>query len=210
MSTKLPAIIGLTGGIATGKSTVTRFFLEYGARVIDADVIARVVVEPGAPALDEIQKQFGAGMIREDGSLNRESLGAIVFADLEARKKLNAITHPRIAMEMMRRAGEAKSEGFNWVIYDAALIVENGIHHMLQGLIVVACDAETQLTRLMERDEYSAEDAQARINSQLPLPDKVEVADWVIDNNGTLEQTQQQVANVFQELQQRFGANEQG
>lgn len=199
-------IIGLTGGIATGKSAVSKMFRELGARVIDADVVARDVVEPGTPALAEIQKAFGDRMIDDDGSLDRAALGELVFRDAAARARLNAITHPRIGLRMVELAREAREAGFAWVIYDAALLIENKIDEMLPATIVVACSEPTQLQRLMRRDEFDEQAARARIASQLPLAEKIAVADWVIDNEHTLDHTRAQVENVFEELTAKFGA----
>lgn len=192
-SDTMPVILGLTGGIASGKSTVTSMFRELGVVVIDADVIAREVVEPGEPALEEIQEIFGDGVIHEDGSLDRAALGEIIFSDDEARKKLGQITHPRIGQRMMQKAMDAGKLGHAWVIYDAALLVENKLHTMFDALIVVAVSEETQLDRLMQRDESARADAKARIDSQLPLSEKIAVADHVIDNNGAREETRAQV-----------------
>lgn len=200
------AIIGLTGGIATGKSTVSKMLVALGVRVIDADVVAREVVEPGSKALDEIVEAFGERVLADDGSLDRPTLGTIVFADDQARATLNQITHPKIAMAMMEHARAAGRAGYRWVVYDAALIVENNIHHALAGLIVVSCSSETQVERLRSRDDLTAEEAQARIDAQLPLADKVAAADWVIDNDGTLEETRAQVETLVAKLTDRFGA----
>ena len=198
MSTEaLPRIVGLTGGIASGKSTVSNMFRELGVLVIDADEVARDVVKPGTPGLDAIVAAFGDDVLDPAGNLDRARLGSIIFADPSARRTLNEITHPRIAMEMMSRASRAGQDGHSWVIYDAALIVENGIHHMLNGLIVVVCTPDVQLQRLMHRDGFTEADAQERIASQLPLAQKVDVADWVIDNGGTLDETASQVRRVF-------------
>lgn len=179
---------------------------ELGARIIDADVVAREVVEPGAPALDQIAKEFGDDVFAHDGSLNRAALGEIVFSDDEARRRLNQITHPRIAMRMMKHAEAAGDDGFPWVIYDAALIVENGIHTALSGLIVVTCSQREQLQRLQRRDDLDEEQARQRVDSQLPLAQKVAVADWVIDNDGSLDNTRQQVAELYRTLTDRFGS----
>jgi len=196
----LPRIVGLTGGIASGKSTVSAMFRELGVLVIDADVVAREVVRPGSDALRDIEEEFGASVILPSGELDRDALGKIIFGDPLARAQLNGFTHPRIAMEMMRQAAEAGAAGHSFVIYDAALIVENGLHHALGGLIVVAVSPDTQLARIQARDGLSAEDAQKRIDAQLPLSKKIEVADWVIDNDGTLDETRSQVLDVYHQL----------
>ncbi len=199
------AIIGLTGGIATGKSTVSKMLTELGAFVIDADAVAREIVEPGTPALAEIAAVFGEEVIDDEGRLDRGALGEIIFAEDDARARLNRITHPRIARRMMETAKEAGERGFQWVVYDAALIVENNIHEALAGLIVVMCSPQTQLDRLMKRDELTQEQARSRIESQMPLSEKVAVADWVIDNDGSLETTRRQVRELFDDLSEEFG-----
>lgn len=188
-----PVLVGLTGGIASGKSTVSRALAALGVVIIDADVIAREVVEPGEPALDEIVARFGEGVLGEDGRLNREALGRVIFGDDDARRALGHITHPRIGQRMWQRAEEAGEAGHRWVIYDAALIVENGLHHMLDALIVVNTSAEVQRARLMARDGLDAAAAEARLASQLPLAEKLKHAHYIIDNDGTLEETLAQV-----------------
>lgn len=194
------SVVGLTGGIASGKSTVAGMFEDRKVPVIDADVIAREIVEPGEPALEDIEEAFGAEVIRQEGSLDREALGNIVFGDDQARATLDAITHPRVAQRMAERARALREQGHRWVIYDAALIVENDIHEWLDALIVVSADRATQIERLIRRDGLSREDAIARIDSQLPLEQKVAVADYVIDNNGTLEDTIEQVERVYERI----------
>lgn len=190
-----PVIVGLTGGIASGKSTVSSHLRELGAYVIDADQVARAVVEPGEPALDEIVARFGQGVLDAQGCLDRAALGKIVFEDPQARAALSMITHPRIGQRMMQEAAEAFERGHAWVIYDAALLVENNIHAMFDALIVVSLSPERQLERLIGRDGLTQAQAQARIDAQLPLADKVAVADYIVDNSGsrarTLEKTQQ-------------------
>lgn len=206
VSTNQPvAIIGLTGGIATGKSTVSGMLSDLGAFVIDADAVAREIVEPGEPALAEIAAVFGEEVIGDDGRLDRGALGDVIFGEADARERLNKITHPRIARRMMQTARHAGEQGFRWVVYDAALIVENNIHPALAGLIVVTCEPETQLRRLIERDDLSESDARARVDSQMPLARKVEVADWVVDNDGPLERTRQQVRELFDDLTDEVG-----
>lgn len=194
-------IVGLTGGIASGKSTVANMMADLGARIIDADVIARHVVEPGQSALADIREAFGEEVIDEDGALDRAALGQVVFEDPQARQRLNAITHPRIAQRMMQRAEQMREEGADWVIYDAALIVENGIHRWLDSLIVVAADHDVQLERLMQRDGLARQEALQRIDSQMPLPEKIAVADYVIDNNGPLADTLEQVEEVYAQIE---------
>jgi len=190
-------IIGLTGGIASGKSTVTGFFRDLGAVVIDADVIAREVVAKGSDGLKAIEETFGSEVIARDGTLDRKALGALVFSDEAKRRELEQITHPRIGQLMWQRASEAFADGSHWVLYDAALLVENGIHQMLDSLVVVSVSPDTQLTRLMARDSSSEGEATARISSQLPLADKVAAADYVIDNGGTREDTRARVKEVY-------------
>jgi dephospho-CoA kinase len=193
-------VIGLTGGIASGKSTVSRMFRELGARVVDADMVAREVVAPGQPALAELAKTFGPEVILPDGTLDRKRLGALVFADPEKRRAVNAITHPRIAARVQEKLGELRQAGVDVAIYEAALIVENKLHLGLDGLIVVAIDEETQIDRILKRDELSREEALARIRSQAPLGDKLAVADWVIDTRGVLLDTRRKVEKVWEEI----------
>ena len=203
----MPFIIGLTGGIASGKSTVSRHLTQLGAFIIDADLIAREVVARGSQGLEAIVEAFGEEMLDAHSELDRAKLGALIFQDSDARARLNQITHPRIAQRMMELAMEAERErGHAWVIYDAALLVENNIHAMLTALIVVSCEREVQLQRLMTRDGFSEEEARARIEAQLPLEEKVRVADHVIDNSGSLDHTLAQTSALYDELERRYGA----
>lgn len=190
-------VIGLTGGIASGKSTAAKILVELGARVVDADQIARDVVAPGQPALAEIVARFGSEYLLPDGTLDRKRLGAHVFADSDERRKLNAITHPRIAAETQARLSQLREAGEPLAVYEAALLVENGAQAGLDGLIVVACAEPTQRARLMARDGLSAEEADARMAAQLPLAQKVAVANWVIDSNGTLAETRAATGRVW-------------
>lgn len=193
-------VIGLTGGIASGKSTAAKILAELGARVVDADQIARDVVAPGEPALAEIVARFGHDYLLADGTLDRKRLGARVFADADERRALNAITHPRIAAETQARLSRLRDAGEPLALYEAALIVENGAQAGLDGLIVVACAEPTQRARLMARDGLSASEADARLAAQLPLAQKIAVADWVIDSNGTLAETRRAAARVWAEV----------
>lgn len=200
MATDRTRVIGLTGGIASGKSTVAAMFAALGAPVIDADQVARDVVEPGQPALAEIVAAFGAEMVDAGGRLDRKRLGAVVFGDPERRRALNAIVHPRIGAETTRRIAEARARGVEELIYEAALLVENGIHRGLDGLVVVAVPTEVQLARLMARDGLDERDARRRLDAQAPLAEKVAAADWVIDNAGTREGTRAQVDAVWRAI----------
>jgi dephospho-CoA kinase len=190
-------IVGLTGGIACGKTTVAGMLEELGAPVIDADDLAREVVQPGEPALDDIVETFGEKMLNDDGELDRDALGDRVFNDEEARQRLESITHPRIAQRMQKRATELRESGDDWVVYDAALIVENDLHHGLDSLIVVTASEQTQIDRLMERDDFSGQQARDRIDAQMPIDQKADVADYVIDNDGSLDDTHRQVEEVY-------------
>ena len=201
MSTNQPGvIIGLTGGIATGKSTVSQFFRDAGVPVIDADQLAREIVAPGTPALREIAETFGDEVIAGDGTLDRNKLGDRIFQDHQARATLNAITHPRIAEAMFARAREEFERSHQWVIYDAALLVETGTHRFLDSLIVVHCSEQTQHERLRRRDNLDQAQAQQRIDAQMALDEKLQAADFVIDNDGDLEDTKQQVEQLKQRI----------
>jgi dephospho-CoA kinase len=193
-------VIGLTGGIASGKSTAARILAELGARIVDADAVARDIVAPGQPALAEIAKRFGGEMIQRDGTLDRKRLGAVVFADADKRRVLNAITHPRIAVETQARLGQLREAGVAVAVYEAALLVENGVHRGLDGLIVVTCDEATQLRRLVVRDEFTEAQARARIAAQAPNADKLAAATWVVDTSGPLPDTKEQLARVWAEI----------
>jgi dephospho-CoA kinase len=196
-------VVGLTGGIASGKSTVARMLAQRGASIVDADQVARQIVEPGQPAYQEIVAAFGHEVLQtaaKDSPLDRKKLGAIVFADAAERARLNSITHPRIAAETQRRLAELAETGREVAIYEAALLVENGVHRALNGLIVAACSEAEQLSRLQARDGLSKEEALERVHAQAPLSDKLAVADWVIDTNGPLQETERQVDKVWAEI----------
>jgi dephospho-CoA kinase len=197
-------VIGLTGGIASGKSTVGRMLRELGAEVVDADQVAREVVEPGRPAFDDVVRTFGREVLDADGRIDRKKLGAIVFGDApeakEARRALNAITHPRIAAATAEKLAGLAQAGAKVAFYEAALLVENGVHKGLGGLIVVAADEAKQVARVVSRDGLSEAEARARIAAQMPLAEKVAAATWVVDTNGTLDQTRAQVQRLWKEL----------
>lgn len=190
-------LVGLTGGIATGKSTVSDMFRALGAVIIDADLLAREVVEPGEPAYVDIVAEFGPGVVQPDGILDRKRLGAIVFADPERRRRLEAITHPRIRERFRRRLQELAVEGFDGiVIFDAPVMIESGNYRDMDRLVVVATDECTQRARLRARDHADEVDVTRRITSQMPLAEKIKLADYVIDNTGDRSGTEEQVRHV--------------
>lgn len=199
--------VGLTGGIACGKSTVAGFFAELGIPVVDADRIAREVVAPGTEGLSEVVGTFGREVLRPDGTLDRKKLGERVFGDPEARRRLEAITHPRIAATSAARMEELAESGAPYLLYEAALLVENGIHRALPALVVVTARPETQLRRLMERDGLDEAAARARVEAQLPLSEKVAAADYVIENDSALEDTQARVYEVHEALVRKLGGD---
>ena len=183
-------ILGLTGGIASGKSTAARMFEAHGVGVVDAAIVA----------------EFGAGVLDAQGGLDRERLAAIVFGDAQARAKLNAITHPRIGLRSMELLAALQQGPHPYLIYEAPLLVEVGAHRGLAALIVVAADPALQVERAMERDGATAEQAQSRIAAQLPLSEKVAVADYVIYNDGSLDTLRERVRTVHEAILERFGA----
>jgi dephospho-CoA kinase len=194
----LMRVLGLTGGIGSGKSTVASMFAQLGAEVIDADALAREVVQPGQPALEEILQTFGTEMRRPDGGLDRARLGALVFADPAARARLNAITHPRVRARMQAEV-ERRQGRRGLLILDIPLLYENARMDAAQKVIVVWVDPQTQLRRLTEREGMTVEAARSRIAAQLPLDDKKALADHVIDNGGSLTRTRSQVETLYRQ-----------
>ena len=179
---------------------MARLLAERGAVVVDADAIAREVVEPGTPGLDAIRARFGDAVIGADGRLDRAALGRIVFADPAARRDLEAITHPRIAQVAAMRMQAAREAGAKVVVYEAALIVENDLQKGMDALVVVSASPETQVRRVVERDGVGEDEARARLRAQLPLERKIAVADYVVDNEGTLGDTRRQVDTIWEDL----------
>jgi dephospho-CoA kinase len=194
-------LVGLTGSIATGKSTVSRMFAHLGARVLDADLLAREVVMPGQPAYLKIVEEFGQGVVQDDATLDRKALGAIVFAEPARRKRLEEITHPAIAARQQRILSVLDEEAFEGiVIWDVALLFETGGVAKMDRVVVVATDPETELARLMARDGMAEADARARMASQMPVAEKAKLAHYVIDNSGDRIQTEGQVKVVYEAL----------
>jgi len=194
-------VIGLTGSIASGKSVVASMLENLGAKVIDADDIARKVVEPNEPAWREIVYAFGEDILNPDNSINRKGLGEIIFNDNEKRKILNDITHPKIIQKVRERVETYKNENVEVVIIEAALIVEKGgLKDLIEKLIVVTSDKESQIERLIKRNSLSKEEALSRINSQTPTSEKTLHVDYIIDNSGAIDKTQNQVNNIWLEI----------
>lgn len=184
---------GLTGNIACGKSAVEAVLKDAGLPVIDADVVARAVVQPGGPALAAIAEAFGSEVLLPDGSLDRPALGRIVFSDPARRRALEAITHPAIGAAIATQVLEFASQGHKHAVVSAALMVESGSWRNYAGLIVVTCPPPEQLRRLRARDALSEEEARARIASQLPQEEKASFASTIIDNGGDRDATRAQV-----------------
>lgn len=204
--------VGLTGGIACGKSNALRHFGKLGAFTIDADVISRQVVEPGKPALKEIAQEFGPSILNEDGTINRKSLGRLVFANEAARLRLNEIIHPYIIAEEARQIdtflnSQPKAHS-PVIVVDAALMIEAGSYGNYDVLVVVYCPKRVQLSRLKSREQLSDAEAQQRIDSQLSLLEKAKYGDYVIDTTGKLADTFAQVRHVYLEIVQRYEAGE--
>ncbi|MCM3711777.1 dephospho-CoA kinase [Sporosarcina luteola] len=195
----MPMIIGLTGSIATGKSTVSRMLKQKGYPIVDADEISRLVVEPGSPALDQIAQEFGGDVLLPDGALNREKLGSLIFNDEEKRQVLNGIVHPAVRKEMIRQKEEWLDKGANTVIMDIPLLFESKLQSYVDKIIVVSAKPSIQRERLIARNGYSTEEADARINSQLPIAEKELGADAVINNDGTMDETEIQLNGILLE-----------
>jgi len=191
-------LIGLTGGIATGKSTVAAELTRLGATVIDADGLAREVVAPGQPALPAIVERFGAGVLMADGSLDRAKLGGIVFADEAARRDLERITHPRVRDLMMRRIGDAIAADAELVVSEVPLLFETRSVEMYEGVLLAYVPPDVQLARLMARDGLDESAARQRLAAQMPIDEKRAQATWVIDNAGTIDATRAAVSGWWE------------
>ncbi len=197
-------LIGLTGGIASGKSAVSAMLKKAGAIIIDADRIARAVVKKGLPAYREIVDHFGADILLSNGEIDREALGDIIFNDPSEKQKLNRIVHPRVATEVNRKLKQIeKTDPQSLVILDIPLLLEAGMHTDLSEVIVVYAPQQLQLKRLMHRDQISEAEALARVRSQMPIEEKKRKATIVIDNSGTIEHTREQTLDLFKRLKDR-------
>ena len=193
-------VFGLTGGIASGKSVVAARFRERGVPVVDADALSRDVALPGSEALALVVKEFGEQVLAEDGTLDRKKLAAIVFGDAVKLRRLNAIMHPRIAMLGAQRAAEHGARGEPLVCYEAALLVENGLADAFRPLVVVSAPLEVQVARAVARDGATEAHVRERLAAQLPLEEKVRVADVVVRNDGTLEHLRTEADHALDEV----------
>ncbi|MDP8998863.1 MAG: dephospho-CoA kinase [Myxococcota bacterium] len=200
-------LFGLTGGIASGKSMVAARLRARGVPVIDADELAREVLAPGSAGLREVVQAFGEWLLDSSGGLDRKALARVVFTDEMARRKLDAITHPRIAAETLARAADLAGQSEPLACYEAALIVENGLVEAFRPLVVCACPEPIQVARIRERDGLSTEDAFARIRVQRPLADKLAVADHVIDTSRPLDENTHQTDDVLRSICDRLGVD---
>ncbi|KAJ6544170.1 dephospho-CoA kinase-domain-containing protein [Mycena capillaripes] len=198
-------VVGLTGGIATGKSAVSNLLKKKHIPVVDADIIARQVVEPGTPALDKIVSFFGPDILQSDGTLDRKKLGSVIFNDEAKRHKLNSIVHPAVRRAMLWGVLKHWLRGSKYCILDVPLLIEGPLWKLVGSVVVVYCSAEVQLERLMQRDNSSREDASSRLNSQLPIAEKVQYADRVIDNSGSLEDLDAHVDELVKSLDRDAG-----
>lgn len=194
-------LFGLTGGIASGKSTVAAILQRLGAAVINADELSREVMKPGQDAWKEIVETFGSDILQKDQSLDRKRLRKIVFHNPLARKKLEAIVHPRVRSLAEQRIRELASAGSSIIVYEVPLLFEGQIHVWLRPVVLVACDPETQKQRLRQRDQLSDTEAQQHLDAQMTLEDKRKLADYVIENTDSLEDLEQQVRAVLQKIQ---------
>lgn len=194
-------VIALTGGIASGKSMVAVFLYELGAGIVDTDVIAREIVRPGSPVLDEIKKEWGEKMTLADGTLDRKAMGDVIFNSEKDREKLNSIMHPAIRRVMLEKVSRCKRKIVTVVI---PLLYEAKVPQPHDEAWVVYCDEEQQLERLMERDDLTREQARARINSQMPIDEKVKKADVVIRNTGSIDSAHEETVKAWNDLLKRL------
>lgn len=193
-------LVGLTGGIASGKSTVAKILERLGAAVINADALSREVVEPGKEAWREIIDAFGAGILQPDQTLDRQKLRTVIFNDRDGRKKLEAIIHPRVRALAEERIREHAVAGYSIIVYEVPLLFEGNLHEWLRPVILVACNVDTQRTRLQERDQLTQTEAQKHIDAQMSLEEKRRLADYVIENDGSLANLEQQVRTVLEKI----------
>lgn len=192
-------VIGLTGGIASGKSTVSRYLSELGAVIIDADMLARQIVDPFTPAWKEIREEFGPDVFDEKDNLDRKKMAGLIFGSPLLRERLNAIIHPRVIAAVRDLIEEKKRGSALLIVVDAPLLIEAGMTRLVDEVWVISVPEEIQIKRLVERDGTTREEAMDRLRSQMPLHEKLLYADHIIDNNGTIEQTRKCLEHLFKE-----------
>ena len=197
-------VIGLTGGPATGKSLATAEFKRLGAAVVDADVISRQVTQKGSAVCAEITREFGAGILQKDGSIDRKALGRVVFSDGEKRKRLNEITHPAIIARIREEVAVFKKNS-RLIVVDAPLLFEAALDKEMDKTVVVFADEEKQIKRIVNRDGLGSDEAKRIIASQMPLSEKAGKADYRIDNNGAKEKTLEAVRELYEKLCRKTG-----
>jgi len=193
-------LVGLTGGIASGKTTVAKIMKRLGAAIVDADALSREVVEPGRDAWKAIVDTFGAEVLRPDQTLDRQKLRAVIFNNSTARKKLESIIHPRVRALAEERINQQAAAGYELVVYEVPLLFEGNLHAWLRPVVLVACDADVQRQRLQQRDRLTPEEAQKHIDAQMSLEEKRRLADYVIENDGDLESLERQVEAVLKRI----------
>lgn len=193
-------VVGLTGSIATGKSVVARILAELGAKIIDADRVAREVVQPGEPALAEIVAAFGRKVLQPEGELNRKALAELVFTDAASLARLNQITHPRIIERINELCQAYLTQGAGLVVIDAPLLIETGLAEQVDVVVVTTCPREVQIARIQARDGLSRAEAEQRIASQLPQEEKIKQADFVIETDCSLAELRVRVKEVWEEI----------
>ncbi len=194
-------VAGLTGGIACGKSLVSAELKRLGAHIVDADLISRELMEKGTPVYEGVVREFGRSVLRPDGSIDRKALGAVVFTDREKLLRLNALTHPAIikaASEEVERIRKSRPDAV--IVVDAALLIEAGMHRAVDRVIVVYADEEKQIERMEKRDGLGEPEARRRLKCQMPIKEKIRYADYIIENNGTVEELKSAAGRVFAEL----------
>lgn len=200
--------IGLTGGIASGKSTVLRWLQKKGVPYIDADVVAREIVEPGTPGLQELVDEFGPNTVQKDGTLDRAYVGSVVFSDPEALARINAILQPHIRRRIQELTEEWEAKGKQAIIYDIPLLFETDWHTKMDEIWLVYVNHMTQIERLMKRNSYSEQEALDRIRSQMSLDEKRDLSTVVIDNSGTMKQLEKQLRKLWKTAKIHFQKEE--
>lgn len=204
---QMALVLGITGGIATGKSTVVQMFVELGAEILDADLVAREVTEPGSEALADIIREFGEDVVGPAGNLDRRKLGEMVFGNEEALKRLNEITHPRIIKILEQRIArfreEHRDECFVLVV-EIPLLVECNLFYLTDKVVVVSSEQAAQIRRLTRRSSLSSSEAARRVAAQMPVAEKEKYGDWVIRTDGTIEDTRRQVESIWREVTADF------